>query len=108
MTDPIDKLANVLAQLVSDAGYALIADPNAAVHAHCVRQYNRLLNRVRALERELTDGFTPLPDSAGPGSVRMRGRDLLVQLSTTRSADWLSEWFDRLFAPGERLTCASL
>ena len=108
MTDPIDRLANVLAQLVSDAGYALVAEPDAAVHAHCVHQYNRLLARVRTLEPELTAGFEPLAEGAGPGSVRMRGRDLLVQLSTTRSADWLSDWFDRLFTPGERLTCTTI
>jgi hypothetical protein len=98
----------VLAQLVSDAGYALLAASDTAVHAHCVRQFNLLLARVRLLEPELTEGFTPLAEGSGPGSVRMRGRDLLVQLSTTRSADWLSEWFDRLFAPGERHACNSL
>ncbi|MEZ4701130.1 MAG: hypothetical protein R2834_12410 [Rhodothermales bacterium] len=105
MTDPLDRLARVLAQLVSDAGFALLCDADDAVQHHCVRQYNQVLAQVRKLEPDLTAGFAPLDLSAGAGVVRMRGRDLLVQLSSTRSSDWLGAWLDRIFSPGDRLVC---
>jgi hypothetical protein len=101
MTDPLDRLAPVLAQLVDDAGLALLSDVDPSVHRHCVRLYNRLLERVRVAEPELSPEFVPLGESVGAGAVRMRGRDLLVQLSATRSPGWLGAWFERLFATDE-------
>ncbi len=99
MTDPIDPVARVLAQLVNDAGFALITDADAAVQAHCVRQYNRVLARVRALEPDIAAPFEPLDGHAGAGAVRMRARDLLMALRESRPRHWMSDLFDALFEP---------
>lgn len=102
MTEPLDRIARVLAQLVHDAGLVLLAEPDPVAHRHCVRLFNRVLLRVRELEPDLEADFSPLSEAAGAGSVRMRGRDLLVLLSASRSPDWLSGWLERLFPSGER------
>jgi hypothetical protein len=72
------KLLNVLRRIARSAGYAAWTKAGPDATQFCVGQYNRVLERLSALEPAIKPLFAPLPDAASAEVIRLAAREVLA------------------------------
>ena len=72
----IRKLLNVLHRIARSANFAAWNNVGADAVAFCVSQYNKILNRLSALEPAVVPLFVPLSDQTPADVVRLAAGEL--------------------------------